>query len=79
MLDNEKGINVKCMKQVDDTKYHFNWIENDKIYYKEQQLLHHLKPPYSTNSRMTMDFPDSDIKNTMAVLEKLRSSAHAWN
>ena len=78
-MDNGKGINVKCMKQVDDTKYHFNWIENDKIYYKEQQLLHHLEPLYSTNSRMTLGFPDSDIKNTMAVLKKLRSIAHAWN
>ena len=79
-MDNEKGIKVKCMKRVDDTKDCFNLIENDEICYEEQELLCHLEPPYPTNSQMTLDFSDSDIKNIMAALKKLRrSSMHAWN
>ena len=45
-LDNEKGIKVKCVKQVDSTKDRFNWIENDEIYYEEEEILCHLEPPY---------------------------------
>ena len=55
-LDNEKGIKVKSMKQVDDT----NLIDNDEICHEE--------PPYPTNSQMALDFSDSDIKNIMAAL-----------
>ena len=69
-LDNEKGIKVKCMKQVDGTKDCFNWIENDEIYCEEKELLCHLEPPYPTNSRMTLAFSDSDIKN-IAALKKI--------
>ena len=63
-LDNEKGIKVKSMKQVDDT----NLIDNDEICHEEQELLCHLEPPYPTNSQMALDFSDSDIKNIMAAL-----------
>ena len=55
-LDNEKGIKVKSMKQVDDT----NLIDNDEICHEE--------PPYPTNIQMALDFSDSDIKNIMAAL-----------
>ena len=79
-MDNEKGIKVKCMKRVDDTKDCFNLIENDEICYEEQELLCHLEPPYPTNSQMTFDFSDNDIKNIMTALKKSRrSSMRAWN
>ena len=79
-MDNKKGIKVKCMKRVDDTKDCFNLIENDEICYEEQELLCHLEPPYSTNSQMTFDFSDNDIKNIMTALKKSRrSSMRAWN
>ena len=68
-LDNEKGIKVKCMKWVGNTKDCFNLNENDEICSKEQELLCHLEPPYPTNSQMTLDFSDSDIKNIMASLK----------
>ena len=68
-LDNEKGIKVKCMKRVHNTKDCFNLTENDEICSKEQELLCHLEPPYPTNSQMTLDFSDSDIKNIMASLK----------
>ena len=66
------------MKRVDGTKDCFNWIENDEIYCEEKELLCHLEPPYPTNSRMTLAFSDSDIKN-IAALKKLRSSTYACN
>ena len=78
-MNNEKGIKVKCKKWVDGTKDRFNSIENDEIYYEEQELLPHVGPPYPTNSRMTVDFSDSAIKNIVAAIKKLRSSTHAWN
>ena len=78
-MDNEKGIKVKCMKQVDGTKDCFNWNENDEIYYEEEELLWHLELPYPANSQMTLAFSDSDIKNIMAALKKLRSSTYACN
>ena len=79
-MDNKKGIKVKCMKRVDDTKDCFNLIENDEICYEEQELLCHLEPPYPTNSQMTFDFSDNDIKNIMTALKKSRrSSMRAWN
>ena len=56
------------MKRVDDTKDCFNLIENDEICYEEQELLCHLEPPYPTNSQMTFDFSDNDIKNIMTAL-----------
>ena len=68
-MDNEKGIKVTCMKRVDDTKDCFNLIENDEICYEEQELLCDLEPPYPTNSQMTLDFSDSEIKNIMAALK----------
>ena len=68
------------MKWVDSTKDRFNSIENDEIYYEEQQLLPHVGSPYPTNSRMTVDVTDSAIKDIVAALKKLRtSSTHAWN
>ena len=68
------------MKRVDDTKDCFNLIENDEICYEEQELLCHLEPPYPTNSQMTFDFSDNDIKNIMTALKKSRrSSMRAWN
>ena len=68
------------MKQVDNTKDYFNLIENDEICYEGSELLCHLEPPYPTNSQMTLDFSDSDIKNIMVALKKLRrSSMHTWN
>ena len=71
LLDSEKGIKVKCMKRVDSTKDCFNWIENDEIYYEEEEILCHLESLYSTNSQMTLAFSDSDIKNIMAALKKI--------
>ena len=65
-MDNERGIKVNCMKRVNGTNDRFNWVENDEIYYEEKELLCHLEPPYPTNSRMTIAFSDSDIKNIMA-------------
>ena len=70
-MDNEKGIKVKCMKRVDNTKYCFNLIENDEICYEEQELLCHLEPPYPTNGLMTLHFSDSVIKNIMAALKNI--------
>ena len=37
-LDNEKGIKVKCMMQVNNTKDCFNLIENGEICYEEQEF-----------------------------------------
>ena len=37
-LDNEKGIKVKCMMRVKDTKDCFNLIENGEICYEEQEF-----------------------------------------
>ena len=59
------------MKQLDNTKDCFNLIENDEICSKEPELLCHLEPPYPTNSQMTLDFSDSDIKNIMAALKNI--------
>ena len=70
-MDNEKGIKVKCMKRVDNTKYCFNLIENDEICYEEQELLCHLEPPYPTNGLMTLHFSDSVINNIMAALKNI--------
>ena len=70
-MDNEKGIKVKCMKRVDNTKDCFNLIENDEICYEEQELLCHLEPPSPTNGQMTLHFSDSDIKNIMAALKNI--------
>ena len=62
------------MKRVDGTKDCFNWAENDEIYYKEEELLCHLEPPYPTlyptYCRMTLAFSDIDIKTVMAALKK---------
>ena len=70
-MDNEKGIKVKFMKRVGNTKDCFNLIENDEIYFEEQELLCHLEPPYPTNGQMTLHFSDSDIKNIMVVLKNI--------
>ena len=70
-MDNEKGIKVKCMKRVDNTKYCFNLIENDEICYEEQELLCHLEPPYPTNGLMTLHISNSVIKNIMAALKNI--------
>ena len=59
------------MKQVDSTNDCFNLIENDEICYEDQELLCHLEPPYPTNSQMTLDFSESDIKNISVALKKL--------
>ena len=59
------------MKRVDSTKDRFNWIENDEIYYEEEEILCHLEPPYPTNSRMTLASSDSDIKNIIAALKSV--------
>ena len=75
-LDNEKGIKVKYMKQVDGTKDDFNSIENDEICYEEQEFLCHLDPPYPTNGQMTLDFSDSDIKNIMAAIKKIEEKQY---
>ena len=61
------------MKQVDNTKDYFNLIENDEICYEGSELLCHLEPPYPTNSQMTLDFSDSDIKNIMVALKKIET------
>ena len=70
-MDNEKGIKVKCMKRVGNTKYCFNLIENDEICYEEQELLCHLEPLYPTNGLMTLHFSNTVIKNIMAALKNI--------
>ena len=70
-MDNEKGIKVKCMKRVDNTKYCFNLIENDEICYEEQELLCHLEPPYPTNGLMTLHISNSVINNIIAALKNI--------
>ena len=69
-LNEERGIRVKCMKRIDGNKDKFNWAANDEFYYEQEEILCQMKPPFPTNSRMTLAFSDDDI---LAVKKALLS------
>ena len=50
------------MKQIDGDKDKFNWAENGKYCYSQDEILCCLEPPFPINNRKTMAFSETKIK-----------------
>ena len=60
----------RYMKQVDGEKDKFNWAENDKHYYIQNEILCCLELPLPINNRMTVVFSENDQMAVKNALEK---------